>query len=296
MDEIAIALRAPAFVDEPGGLYLGLIRAAREAAARIAATPGDGLSGSAAYIHRASAELLKTVPSETPAGDVSHLAAVECLRRLVDAWPRLAEGAIQGEQILAGEPTLWKRAMTEWPMGGYASMAADLLIQNDLLGGNVLELGAGVGSCSALVAAHVGDGFIRSDLQPFLLRRQPMPGSVARFDFNAPGPWSNLDTIFAVNAVHCAREKGATLGYLRDMLRPGGVVVLGEGAPYTDVARTPWALNAFLGLFRGWWDVGGFLSRDEWTEAFSRAGFSHVGHIVRRAGAHDLGGLIWAQR
>jgi hypothetical protein len=146
-----------------------------------------------------------------------------------------------GHRFWARDPGLWMRAMTEWPMGGFARMTADFLIGNDLLGGKVLELGAGVGSCRALVASHVSDQFIRSDLQPFLLKRQRIAGTVERYDFNEPGKWRDLDAIFAVNALHCAKDKPTSLSHLRAMLRQDGALVLGEGHPYTDTCRTPWA-------------------------------------------------------
>ena len=66
--------------------------------------------------------------------------------------------------------------MKEWPMHGFASMTAQFLLENDLAGGNVLELGAGVGSCSALISEDVGDGYIRSDIKTFLLARQKCLG------------------------------------------------------------------------------------------------------------------------
>ena len=51
-------------------------------------------------------------------------------------------------------------------------------------------------------------------------------------------------------------------------------MVLGEGRPHTDDRWTPWALNPFFGLFRGWWDIGGFVPRESWLAAFKQAGFS----------------------
>ncbi len=285
----------PAYsVEEPPEPYLALLGAARQVAAHIVETSTDGLTGAASYMRRASQELLDAVP----AGDRDWLAAegaiFECLRRVVAVWPDIAARKLEGEQVFSGDPGLWKRAMTEWPMGGFARITADLMIERRLLGGKVLELGAGVGSCSALVAGHVTDRFIRTDLQPFLLKRQRIAGTVERYDFNEPGKWRDLDTIFAVNALHCARDKLATLCHLRDMLRQGGALVLGEGQPHTDADGTPWALNTFFGLFRGWWDVGGFVSRDHWLAALREAGFAGIGFAVRRAGVHDLGGVIWA--
>ena len=285
----------PAYaVEEPPEPYVALLGAARQVAAHIVETPPDGLTGAASYMRRAGQELLDAVPT----GDRDWLAAegavFECLRRVVAVWPDIAARKLEGEQVFSGDPGLWKRAMTEWPMGGFARLTADFMIEHRLLGGKVLELGAGVGSCSALVAGHVMDRFIRTDLQPFLLKRQRIAGTVERYDFNEPGKWRDLDAIFAVNALHCAKDKLATLHHLREMLRQGGALVLGEGQPQTDAPGTPWALNTFFGLFRGWWDIGGFVSRDRWLAALREAGFAGIGFAVRRAGVHDLGGVIWA--
>jgi long-chain acyl-CoA synthetase len=285
----------PAYtVEEPADKYLSLLDAARGVASQIVRTTHDGLTGAAAYIHRASQELAAAVPEQGHATAATDGAIFDCLERLRAAWPDIAARRIEGEQVFSGEPALWKRAMTEWPMGGFARLAADFMIEHDLLAGHVVELGAGVGSCSAMLASHVTDKFIRTDLQPFLLKRQKIAGSVERYDFNEPGRWQDLDTVFSVNALHCAKDKSATLRHLFEMLRVGGVLVLGEGAPYTDDRPTPWALNPFFGLFRGWWDIGGFVPRERWLQAFKATGFSKAGYAVRRAGRHDLGGLIWA--
>jgi SAM-dependent methyltransferase len=281
-------------IEESGEDYLRLLAAARRTAEQIVTTPREGLTGAASYIHRCSEELLARVPDRGDDFPSSDHAIFDCLRRLVAVWPDIAGRKIIGEQVFSGDPGLWKRAMTEWPMGGFARMAADFMIANDLLSGHLIELGAGVGSCSALVAGHVTDRFIRTDLQPFLLKRQKIAGTVERYDFNEPGRWHDVDLIFAVNALHCARDKLATLGHLFNMLRSGGVLVLGEGRPYTDDNGTPWALNPFFGLFRGWWDVSGFIAREDWVAMLGQAGFSRTGYAARRAGSHDLGGVIWA--
>lgn len=285
-----------ASVEEDGAAYLALLAASRRAAAAIAGTPAEDLAGAAAYIRRASEELLRAPDDGPGAVPAEARAAFECLELVVGYWPQLAAGAIEGEQVFSERPGLWKRAMSEWPMGGFARMAAAYMIGHGLLGGSVIELGAGVGSCSALLAEHVTERFIRTDLQPFLLKRQRIAGSVERYDFNEPGPWRGVETIFAVNALHCAADKAATLGHLHEMLAPGGMLVLGEGRPHTDGRGSPWALNPFFGLFRGWWDVGGFLTREAWLALFQEAGFADPGFAAYRADAHDLGGLVWARK
>jgi long-chain acyl-CoA synthetase len=287
----------PAYlVEEDAAKYLELLGAARQLAEQIVKTSPDGLTGAARYIRSASQNLLDVAPDQGRDLLGTEGAIYECLRRVMAVWPDIAAREIEGERVFSSDPGLWKRVMTEWPMGDFARMTADFMIENELLGGNVVELGAGVGSCSALVAAHVSDRFIRTDLQPFLLKRQKIAGTVERHDFNEPGRWHDLDAIFAVNALHCARDKVATLRYLIEMLRRDGVLILGEGQPHTDDHGTPWALNPFFGLFRGWWDIGGFVARQDWVAALEHAGFCKIGFAARRAGEHDLGGVIWAMK
>jgi hypothetical protein len=177
----------PAYtVEEDDKSYRQLLCAAREAAKQIVASAPADLTGAASYIHRASRELLAKVPDTGKGAPAADGSIFECLRRVVAAWPEIAAGRMEGERVFSAEPGLWKRAMSEWPMGGFAHMAADFMIARGLLGGDVLELGAGVGSCSALVAGHVTDRFVRTDAQPFLLKRQKIAGSVERYDFNEP--------------------------------------------------------------------------------------------------------------
>jgi hypothetical protein len=280
-------------VEEPAESYRQLLSAARRIAVDIVRIDPGRLTGCARYIHRVSEELLNAVHDDGHDAAAGDGAIFECLRRLGAVWPDVASGSVEGEQVFSDRPGLWKRAMTDYPMGGFARMTADWMIEHELLDGPVLELGAGVGSCSALVADHVSDDYVRSDLQPFLLKRQQIRGTIERYDFNERGRWRDLRTIFAVNALHCAKDKVTSLRHLHEMLRTGGVVVLGEGRPYTDSQRTPWALNGFFGLFRGWWDIGGFVPREGWLTALREAGFSGVGFASRVAGDHDLGGIIW---
>ena len=280
-------------IAKDGELYDKLLAAAASVARDVADSATGNESGSARFIIEASRDLLARVRTE-PAGKVPAEGAIfEGLEMFRSAWPALHSGEMEGESLFASIPGVWKRMMHEWPMGNFARMTADFLVERDLLGASVLELGAGVGSCSALLAEHVNDDYVRTDLQPFLLRRQKIRGKVERYNFDKPGEWRDLSTIFAVNALHCAADKQATLCYLKDMLRPRGTVLLGEGNPVTDGNGTPWALNPFFGVFRGWWDRGGFVPRATWLSLLQEAGFEDLGFTACRAGNHDLGGLVW---
>src|SRR4029453_9782592 len=219
---VALSELMPVYtVEEDGENYRRLLGAARQAALEIVKTPSQDLTEAAKYIHKASEDLLARAPAEDRVSLSSAGAIFECLGRLVAVWPDIVAGRIKGEQALASEPGLWKRAMTEWPMGGFAQMTADFMIERNLLGGKVIELGAGVGSCSALVAGHGTDRFVRSDMRPFRPKRRRVAGTVERYDFNEPGPWTDVDTIFATNALHCAQDKVAPLRHLPPLLRGG---------------------------------------------------------------------------
>jgi SAM-dependent methyltransferase len=281
------------FNEEPE-MYINLVALGHDIAATITATPLEGLSGSALYIAQEARRWKALPPPVTkdklvgPAADI-----LELLRR---NWLDLCAGKTDGEKLMGENFGTWAKLMRGWPMQQYASQVAEFLRTHELLNGLIVELGAGVGSASALVAEHVKGRFICSDAVPFLMRRRPSGVEVERYDFDESGKWAEVDTFFAVNALHCARDKRATLAELYRMLKTGGTVVLAESVPTTDAMGTPWPLNMCFGLFKGWWDRGGLIERERWFELFRKVGFRKHGHQRRMAGNYDLGGLIWAEK
>ncbi|MCX7121722.1 MAG: AMP-binding protein [Gammaproteobacteria bacterium] len=214
-----------------------------------------------------------------------------------DNWSDLVFNKISGEDLIKTKSGLWVRLMNDWPMGDYAKFASLFLTKNNLLSGKVLEVGAGVGNVSRLIYKSVTGHYIRTDLFQGLLDKYPYSDHQETYDFNQPGKWKNLDTIFSVNALHCAVDKKSALNNLFNMLNEGGYLVLAEGSPITNIkSGTPWALNYAFGLFQGWHDVGGFISREAWLEYFKEIGFSAFGALKLRSGRNDLGGIIWGKK
>lgn len=281
----------PYAIDEKA--YRCLLATARSVAYEILENlPAGTLSGQSAFIVRQCRALLASVaPIDNL--DICKGAVYEALQAFRVHGAKVCLSAKTGEDIFREYPGLWLRLMREWPMGDYARMAVDFLIGHGLVGGNILELGAGVGNASILIGDHVGENYTRTDLKVSLLERLKLPGKIASFDFDKPGMWRNLDTVFAVNALHCATDKPRSIASIHKMLKVGGVLLMGEGAPVTDNRGTPWALTGFFGLFDGWWDIGGFLPRDQWLKIMDDAGFVSLGHAALVAGKHDLGGLVW---
>lgn len=277
---------------EPPETYIELVALGYDVAATIAETALDGLSGSARYIAleaRRWMGLPRPVAKYQLVGPAADI--MELLRR---NWLDLCAGKTDGEKLMSENFGAWAKLMRAWPMQPYASQAAEFLRSHGLLDGLVVELGAGVGTASSLVAGHIHGRFVCTDAMPFLMRRRPPGCEVERYDFDEPGPWRAVATFFAVNALHCARDKRATLVELHRMLRPGGALVLAESIPITDAAGTPWPLNMYFGLLKGWWDRGGLLGREAWLDLLREVGFRECGHQRRMAGDYDLGGLIWA--
>ena len=199
-----------------------------------------------------------------------------------------------GEEVMKENKGMWRELMNGFPMGSYATLCAEFLIKRKLLEGRVLELGAGIGNTSNLIEEYVNDSYIRSDYA-LDLNKGYKKGQYMQVDFNYPLPVRDIDTIFAVNALHCANDKGKVISYAYDALNTNGVLVIGEGQknPYKD---KPWVLNIFYGMFTGWWDKGGFLNRIEWIEYLERAGFTNIGWSKIRAGRYDFGGIIWGEK
>src|SRR5262249_37520297 len=140
------------FVEEPD-MYVRLVALARDVAATIAETPMEGLSGSTLYI-AGEARRWTNRPRPASAADLQGPAAdsLELLRR---SWPDLCAGRTDGEKLMSENYGTWATLMRAWPMQPYASQAAQFLRGHGLLQGLVVELGAGVGTASALVAEHV---------------------------------------------------------------------------------------------------------------------------------------------
>ena len=143
------------------------------------------MSGSSAsYILKGAQQFLNL-----PEGDALPLEegpSAKALELLRDNRTSLAAGETIGEQLLSDNFGLWSNLMRGWPMQDYANMTVEFLQQQGLLTGLVIELGAGVGTCNSLVADHIQGKFIRTELQPFLLRRQKIPGEVPSFNFDYP--------------------------------------------------------------------------------------------------------------
>lgn len=279
--------------------YEELLGYARSAALAILDGGHEPACARGARIREQVQALVRAHPGGTGTAAVyRRTAAHECLDLLVESWPSVAEGTVAGEPLMRGHRGLWKRLMTEWPMVGYAEAIADVLVAGDHLHGRVLEVGAGVGNTTTLVADRVEGEFVWSDRVAELVGRGRWPGRGVVYDLDGepPAGLGTFDAILATNVLHCVADKEYTLRVLHSLLNDGGRLVLAEGASPTTADGTPWALDHLFSLWDGWWDRGGFVNRWDWLAMFGSAGLTHRGFSVLRAGRHDLGGVVWGRR
>lgn len=274
--------------------YEALRAQARRLARAILAQPSPG-SAQLSYLCAEAARLAKAAPEYR--GAPPECLAGEILAYLADhAADLFADGGVARAKrglISRFGVRYWETLMTSFPMQTYATLAADLFLERGLERGSCLELGAGTGNFSRLVHGSIRD-YVRTDKEPLILDPS-LGGETARLDFDEPFAGRRAETIVAVNALHCARDKGATLRYLFEALVSGGTFLLAEGA---DPVRSdePWCLNLLFGLYDGWWDRGGFLPRDRWRELLRAAGFVGIEERPWVAGEYDWGGLLVARK
>jgi len=170
----------------------------------------------------------------------------------------------------------------------------------------ILELGGGLGSGASAVlekltaAGRLGDvkAYRFTELVPAFLRRaerwikerfaDAAPLSFASLDMNRPfveqgvAP-ASVSQVYAVNTLHVAHDLAFTLGEIRQALVPGGQLVVSECIrPSVGHTLYPEFVFNLMSTFRAprldpdLRPNGGFLTPEQWTRAFSAAGFADV--------------------
>ncbi|MEU6719546.1 class I SAM-dependent methyltransferase [Nonomuraea sp. NPDC046802] len=157
----------------------------------------------------------------------------------------------------------------------------------------VLEIGAGVGATTDAVLAAVGEvDYLFTDVSAFFLdaareRFAHRPGlRYALLDVNAAMALDEqpFDVVLAANVLHNARHAGRTLAAIRELLAPGGMLVLVESCVEHHLVsasmhflmspRADALLPGFADVRQGQDRV--FLGRAEWIRQLAAAGYRDV--------------------
>jgi 1-acyl-sn-glycerol-3-phosphate acyltransferase len=156
----------------------------------------------------------------------------------------------------------------------------------------ILEVGAGTGGTTAAVLPSLErtpDAYVFSDVsRHFLDGAQARFGtfpflSTAIYDLEADQPAlgfpaGRFDIILAANVVHATSDVSRALERLRDLLEPGGVLVL------LEITRQPMWLDVVFGLTEGWWQFQDRAARPDhplvsgprWESLLTWSGFDDV--------------------
>jgi SAM-dependent methyltransferase len=166
----------------------------------------------------------------------------------------------------------------------------------------IVEIGGGSGSAALAVAERLAKDaavtrvgrYVFTEIVPTFLRRAErnlkaafpaLPVEFRRLDMDRDFLEQGLeaasaDVLYAVNTVHIARDLQATLGRIREVLRPGGVAVFSECV--RPRAGQPIYVEFVFNFLENFTGVAtdertrpnhGFLTPENWRAAFRAAGF-----------------------
>ena len=279
---------------------------AREAAQLKPATPqAEYLVGVAIRIVEAG-WYRSAPPSAAPNAIEATLAWFRLVQRHLR---RFVAGELAAEDIIReGGGRLWAAFQSGEPFCAAFAAGVTRALHERLAGKCVLELGAGTGGTTRRLAPYLAQcqRFVLSDVSSKLLERtaaelRDVPLETALIDIDQIGDnvTGRFDVILATNCLHVAKDVCRTMTALRELLAPGGVLVLGEGSHYSE--RVPSPLCLVLALFDGWWNAPrsnwrpdpGFLSAAQWLEAYAAAGFAHASAELWHDQRRSFGGVYW---
>lgn len=181
-----------------------------------------------------------------------------------------------------------------------AADAVALLPRDQAL--SVIEIGAGTGATTAHILPHLppGSRYLYTDLGASLLKRARAKFGGHSIDFAqldiglppsaqgiAGGRW---DMLVAANVLHATPDLAQTMGHVRELLAPGGLLLMVE-----NTGRLNWGDLTF-GLTQGMWnfrDTGlrdhALLYQAQWRTLLEQLGFDGV--QILTPGEPDEGGV-----
>ena len=164
---------------------------------------------------------------------------------------------------------------------------------------NILEIGAGTGgttkkildtignACSTYTYTDISAGFFEKASQKFAEHKRRMifkTLDVEKDTVDQGFSKEQYDVIIAANVLHATRRLTETLQHVRQLLKPGGFLILMESTG--DLLRMPF----LMGTLPGWWlgaksgdqgrQYGPGVSPVKWNEILQETGFSGVDSIV----------------
>lgn len=164
-------------------------------------------------------------------------------------------------QFTANETSFQLNSLTDLLIANYSSM----------LGGRVLEVGAGSGSIYQKLKMILSETVLISDANTDLLIDVPEINRL-QYDFNCSCAEKNFDLIISCRALHLALNKTNTINYLKHSLCKGGLLVFSSGNKLlAENLLHPFEMT--YTFFHGFAEVEGFINRESWEQLLIDNGF-----------------------
>lgn len=266
----------------------------------------DVTDGQPASERAAAHRLCEQVLADYPAADP----LVDLLRRCGERLDAILRGAVDAHEVLFAPAAVsaWARFFSELPWYQfYNRTAADAIAAAveqvpATARLRVLEIGAGTAGTTAAVLPRLEGRTVEyhfTDVSPFFLtqardrfRHQPHV-HVRSLDIEADpvaqlGP-ETFDVILAANVVHATADLRATLANIKQLLAPGGLLVL------LEVTRKMAWTDLIFGITDGWWRFTDtdlrpdypMLSVRRWEAFLADSGFEGPVGIAERSVDRD---------
>ena len=271
----------------------------------LASVDGDGWELAVdPPLHASAAEILADAVALLPETAPTYAVFDLCAKAL----PGVLAGTASGEATLFSPSTLalwfdyFSNSNPHYALNN--SLAATALFRSVPPGASIVEVGGGGGSAAqAALGALGGSGkaplrYHFTELHPAFLRRGARAAQAAapdgctftagRYDIDAAPAAQGMETgqadaVWAVNTLHLAGNLPTALQHLRSLLRPGGVLVLGELLRPTPTCGVHIELPfTLLEAYRNaptdeaMRPRPGFMAIDGWRRALTTAGFAQV--------------------
>ena len=248
--------------------------------------------------------LRATLADELLADAPAYEAEIRLLDRCGHYLAGVLRGTVDSREVLFAEPALGLAARMyrdSPPSRVYNTLSGETVAALLLAGASdrparVLEVGGGTGGTTAYVLprlAAVGAEYTFTDISPLFTERARVElGSFGRL---ATQPLDieidpveqgfaphSFDVVVAANVLHATADLEQSLRHVKQLLAPGGVLVLQE------ITRNPFWLDLIFGLTPGWWrftdhdlrPAHPLLAEQKWQALLERNGFKDVGIIA----------------